>query len=110
MNTLLEKTERLLSRMSRPDKVRLLQWVVADLGEAYPGIEFRQDVCGGAPCIVRTRIPVWTLVQAQKLGMRDSEILRNYPTLNAQDLAEAWAYYRAHRDAIEAEIAANESG
>lgn len=109
MTSLLKETEDLLSRMSRPEKVRLLQWVVADLGETYPGIEFRHDVCGGAPCIVRTRIPVWILVQARKLGMQESDILRNYPTLNAQDLTEAWAYYRAHQNAVDAEITANEA-
>ncbi len=31
-----------------------------------------------------------------------------YPALRAEDLANAWAYYRAHRDEIEQQILENE--
>ena len=48
------------------DKAQLLQWVVRDLGDASPGIESRPGVCGGEPCIVRTRIPVWVLEQSRR--------------------------------------------
>ncbi len=61
-------------------------------------------VCGGDACIVRTRVPVWVLVQAKRLGMAESDILRSYPNLRAEDLANAWAYYRAHRDEIDRQI------
>jgi uncharacterized protein (DUF433 family) len=50
---------------------------------------------------VRTRIPVWTLVQMRRLGASEAEILRSYPTLRAEDLANAWAYARQHRAEIE---------
>ncbi|MGQ9628291.1 MAG: DUF433 domain-containing protein [Anaerolineae bacterium] len=58
----LKEAEKLLSMMTRAEKMQLLQWVVRDLGDAFPGIESNPDVCGGEPCIVRTRIPVWVLV------------------------------------------------
>jgi uncharacterized protein (DUF433 family) len=58
---------------------------------------------------VRTRIPVWLLVQAQRLGASEAEILRAYPTLRASDLVNAWAYVRAFRDEIAAQIVENES-
>ena len=80
-----------------------------ELGDAFPGIDSIAEVCGGEPCIVRTRIPVWTLIQARKLGTSDAELLRCYPTLNAEDLANAWAYYRSHRDEIDNQIVENES-
>jgi len=35
--------------------------------------------------------------------------LRSYPTLRAEDLANAWAYTRLHREEIEREIAENEA-
>jgi len=57
--------------------------------EAFPGIESRPDVCGGEACIVRTRIPVWLLVQARRLNTSESDLLRAYPTLHAEDLASA---------------------
>ncbi|OGG46131.1 MAG: hypothetical protein A3F84_06195 [Candidatus Handelsmanbacteria bacterium RIFCSPLOWO2_12_FULL_64_10] len=107
MNTL-EEAEKLLSEMTRAEKAQVLQWVVQDLGDAFPGIESRPEVCGGEPCIVRTRIPVWVLVQARKLGMSEADILRSYPTLRAEDLTNAWAYFRAHKDEIEQQIKENE--
>jgi uncharacterized protein (DUF433 family) len=35
-------------------------------------------------------------------------LLRGYPTLRAEDLANAWAYVRAHREEIEQQIRENE--
>ena len=85
--TKLQEAERLLSEMTRAEKSQILQWVVRDLGDAFPGIESSPDVCGGEPCIVRTRIPVWVLVQARRLGTAEAELLRAYPSLRAEDLA-----------------------
>lgn len=107
--TRLEEAERLLSEMTPGEKSQLLQWVVRDLGESFPGIESNPDVCGGEPCIVRTRIPVWVLVQGRKLGLSEADLLRAYPTLRAEDLANAWAYHRGHRDEIERQIQDNEA-
>ncbi|MBC7225661.1 MAG: DUF433 domain-containing protein [Thermoflexales bacterium] len=105
----LREAERLLAQMTRAEKAQVLQWVVRDLGEAFPGIESTPDVCGGEPCIVRTRIPVWLLVQARRLGASEADLLRAYPTLRAEDLANAWAYYRAHREEIEEQIREHEA-
>jgi len=82
---------------------------VQDLGEAFPGIESEPDVCSGQPCIVQTRIPVWVLVQGWHLGSSEADLLRAYPTLHAEDLANAWAYYRAHGEEIECQIREHES-
>ena len=103
-----EKKEKLLSDMSRAEMAELLQWIVRDLGDAFPGIESRPGVLGGAACISRTRIPVWLLEQARRLGTSEADLLRDYPTLTAQDLANAWAYVRSHRAEIEEGIEANE--
>src|SRR4030081_1336661 len=105
----LDEAEKLLSGMSRAEKAQLLQWVVRDLGDAFPGIVATPDVCGGEPCIVRTRIPVWALERARRLGISEAELLRSYPTLRADDLSNAWAFVRLHRDEIEAQIAENEA-
>ena len=79
-----------LAGVADVEKAQLLRWVVQDLGEALPGVENRPEVCGGEACIVRTRIPVWLLVQARRLGTSDVDILRSYPTLRAEELANAW--------------------
>ena len=103
------ESERLLANMTRAEKAQLLQSLVRDLGDAFPGIESRPGVAGGDPCIVRTRIPVWLLEQARRLGTNEADLLRAYPTLRAEDLANAWAYVSGHREEIERQIAENES-
>ena len=87
----------------------MLQWVAQDLGNAYPGIEYSPECARRTACVVRTRIPVWTLVQFRQMGATEADLLRSYPTLTAQDLVNAWAYDDAHRADIEGEIADNEA-
>lgn len=105
----MQTVEELLSTMTRAEKAQLLQWIVRDLGNAFPGIESTPGVCGGEPRIVRTRIPVWVLVQFRKLGASEADLLLSYPTLRAEDLTNAWAYYRSHRSEIEQQIIENET-
>ena len=104
----LQEAEKLLPSLTRAEKAQLVQWVIAELGDTFPGIESRPGVCGGEPCIVRTRIPVWVLEQGRRLGVSEADLLRSYPTLRAEDLTHAWAYVRAHRDEIEQQIRDNE--
>ncbi|MEX2262251.1 MAG: DUF433 domain-containing protein [Bryobacteraceae bacterium] len=99
-----QEVAKLLSSLSRGEKAQLLKWVVQDLDDDFPGIDSRPDVCGGEPCIVRTRIPVWLLEQARRLGTSEKALLEAYPTLRAEDLANAWAFVRSHPSQIEAQI------
>jgi uncharacterized protein (DUF433 family) len=107
--SMLQQIENMLSEISPAEKAQVLQWVARDLGNAFPGIESKNNVSGGEPCIVRTRIPVWLLVQARQLGTSEADLLRSYPTLRAEDLANAWAYNRMHHDEIEQQITENET-
>jgi uncharacterized protein (DUF433 family) len=104
----LHQVQELLAQMTRAEKAAVLQSVVQDLGDAFPGIECRESVCGGEPCIVRTRIPVWVLHRMRQSGVSEADILRSYPTISAEDLANAWHYARAHLAEIEAQAKANE--
>jgi len=83
-----------------------LSWISA---MRNPGVDSTPGVCGGEACIVRTRIPVWVLEQSRRLGASEDELLRAYPTLRAEDLANAWAYVRSHRAEIDGEIQENEN-
>lgn len=105
----LQEAEKLLAGMTRAEKAQLFQWVVRDLGDAFPGIDSIPGVCGGKPCIVGTRIPVWLLEQARRLGTSEADLLRCYPALRAEDLANAWAYVRSYREEIEHQIQENEA-
>ena len=105
----LEQVENLLASLTRAEKAQLLRMVVQDLDDAFPGIDSTPGVCGGEPCIVRTRIPVWMLEQSRRLGISEQDLLRSYPTLRAEDLANAWAYVRSHRVEIDQQIRENEN-
>jgi uncharacterized protein (DUF433 family) len=99
----------MLPRLLPGEKAQVLQWIAQDLSGGAPGIDKTPDVCGGDARIVRTRIPVWVLEQARRLGVSEAELLTSYPTLRAEDLGYAWAYVRQHRDEITEAIAANEA-
>ena len=108
MSTRREANE-LLAGLNRAEKAELLQQLLTELSDSDPGIETRAGVAGGAACIIRTRIPVWLLEQARRLGTSEADLLNAYPTLRAGDLANAWTYVHAHREEIDREIAENES-
>jgi uncharacterized protein (DUF433 family) len=55
-----------------------------------------------------TRFPVWVLESFRRLGMNESRLLDNYPTLTATDLANAWAYAAAFPDEIQIAIGEND--
>lgn len=107
--SVLEDVERLLATMSRAEKAQVLQWIVQDLADAFPGIESTPTIMGGEARIIRTRIPVWLLVQARRLGANEADLLNSYPTLRAEDLTHAWAYARAYPDEIAHAISENEA-
>ena len=64
---------------------------------------------GGDPCIAGTRIPVWLLVVARRIGSNDEDLLKAYPVLRSEDLTNAWAFYRLNRVETEQQIADNEA-
>jgi uncharacterized protein (DUF433 family) len=105
----LKEVERLLPSLSRGEKAQLLKWVVQELGDDFPGVDSRIEVCGGEPCIVRTRVPVWVLEQARRDGVSEETLLHSYPSLRAEDLVNAWGYARSHPDEIEQQIRNNEA-
>ena len=63
------------------------------------------NVLGGAAYVRQTRIPIWVLVSLKMQGISDGELLHAYPALDAADLSAAWAYFAAHPEEIEAQIA-----
>lgn len=72
------------------------------------GIEKTWNVCGGDACVARTRVPVWVLELARRLGSSDRDLLADYPSLTTEDLKAAWVYVKAHRREIDQAIQENE--
>ena len=77
---------------------------------AEPGIVSIPGVCGGDPCVVRTRIPVWLLESLRRQGATDQELIAAYPSLTLPDLLNAWVFVAAHRDEIDRQIAEEDAG
>jgi uncharacterized protein (DUF433 family) len=75
---------------------------------ATQSIQKTLNVCGGAACIRNTRIPVWVLVQARRLGCSEAEILENYPMLSRADLTNVWLYASQNSTEIEQVIREND--
>ncbi|MBU4226028.1 MAG: DUF433 domain-containing protein [Chloroflexi bacterium] len=100
--------ESQLAGLSRAEKAELIQKLVQEMVNVWPGIEKTPGVVGGDACIVRTRIPVWALENYRRLGWSEATILDNFPTLRAADLVNTWAYVDAHRDEIDRAIRAHE--
>ena len=103
-----ETTEEILAKLSPAEKAQLLRWTASDLNGLFPVLR-AAPACVARAVHLRTRIPVWVLEQARRLGVSEAELLRSYPTLRAEDLANAWAYVRSHRDEINREIQENEA-
>ena len=108
-STAFERVEQALAGMSPGEKARLLQKLAGQIGGVVPGIDTDPAVCGGEACIARTRIPVWLLVRARRLGASEASLLAAYPTLRAEDLVSAWAYAQLHPAGIDELIAAHEA-
>jgi len=71
-------------------------------------IQHTPGVHGGDACIRNTRIAVWTLIQLQKLGRTEEQLLEDYPSLTAADINAVWGYYRTHPREIDLAIASQE--
>lgn len=101
--------EEAISMLTPPEKVQVLRTIVRDLGEAFPGIVKTPGVGGGAARIVRTRIPVWLLEHARRMGTSEADLLASYPSLMPDDLVNAWAYVRVYSNEIDDLIGRNEA-
>lgn len=59
------------------------------------------SVMGGKPCIRGMRVTVGTIVGLVAAGRTREEILREYPYLEAEDIAEALSYAAWRTEEVE---------
>lgn len=105
----LKKLEKQLLALTPAEKTQAIQLLVQSLSNTWQGIEKTPGVCGGDACIAGTRIPVWVLVEARRVGYTEADLLENYPTIAAADLVNAWAYADVYPEEIEQAIRENEA-
>ena len=55
-------------------------------------ISVNPDICHGKPCIADTRIMVSVVLDNLAEGVSEAEILREYPSLQPEDIKAALAY------------------
>jgi uncharacterized protein (DUF433 family) len=104
----LQELEAQLLTLKPSERAEVMQVLGQSLNRQWRGITKTPGVCGGDARIAGTRIPVWVLVGYRQLGVSDSQLLDNYPTLSAIDLANAWLYAEANPDEIDTAIRENE--
>lgn len=107
--TSFDQVRELIPTMSSQEKLRLIGLLAEELSAGFPGIERTPGICGGSARIAGSRIPVWSVVSYKQLGASDAELLQAFPTIGADDLSNALAYYRTNREEIDGEIRANEA-
>lgn len=107
--TTLQQVKSLITSLQRAERAQVLPSIARDLGDAFPGIEATPGVCGGEPCIVRTRIPVRVLGQAGRLGTGEADLLRSYPTHRAGSRQRGGTYYPTRPAGIDQQTRANET-
>ena len=61
-------------------------------------------ICGGSARVHNTRIPVWTLVEAQRRGASIERLIADFPSLTAGDIRAAWKYAADHSDEIDIDL------
>ena len=69
-----------------------------------PRITIDPAVMGGRPCIRGLRLTVGTIVGLLASGHAQDEVLRMYPYLEADDIAEALAYAAWRADEFEVPV------
>jgi uncharacterized protein (DUF433 family) len=104
--TLKELKPHLLA-LSDNEKAQVIQLLSQGKITPWRGIEKTPGVCGGSACITGTRITVWGLVEARRIGYSEADLLTSYPSLSATDIANAWVYAENFTDEIETEIREN---
>jgi uncharacterized protein (DUF433 family) len=65
-------------------------------------------VCGGYPCVGRSRIPVRSLVLAYRQLEDFALVVETFPTLTPEEIRSALDWYIVHPARVDEDIARNE--
>lgn len=98
MSVTFESVRDAMMLLPKGNKVRLLSVIALEITDSHLGIDIREGVCGGSARSIRTRLPVSPLESYRRAGSTNAQLLSAYPSLTADDLANAWNYARSHRE------------
>ena len=69
--------------------------------QKHPYIEKRSGVCGGEPVIVGTRISVCLIMEMERAGHSEDEMVAMYPHITHAQIYDALSYYYDHKEEID---------
>lgn len=75
----------------------------------FPHIVRNPAIIGGEPTVIGTRIAVRNIVVAARYAPTMNDLLAGYPSLTAELVEEACAFYEAHREGIDRDIEENDA-
>ena len=75
-------------------------------GRPHPHIVQTEGVCGGAPRIRKTRIPVWQIAGFFRRGEPVEEIAALYRHVDPEAIRDAIGYYLDYRQQVDSQIEA----
>jgi len=70
-------------------------------------IEKKEGFVGGRAKIKDHRIPVWQIILDIRHGLDDTEILRQRPSITAEDIEACKNYYKQNKSEIDFDIKEN---
>jgi uncharacterized protein (DUF433 family) len=105
----LQELENQILALLPTEKASIIQSLTQSINAGAKGITKTLGVCGGEACIAGTRIAIWLLVEARRLGISEVQLLQDYPHISAADLVNAWIYADVYPEEIEAAIRLNEA-
>ncbi len=68
------------------------------MGSVMERITFNPNQCGGRPCIRGMRVRVKDVLDLLAAGVREGEILEDFPYLEAEDIRACLEYAAAEAD------------
>jgi len=72
--------------------------------QGYSHISSDPEICGGAPCISGSRIPVRTIGAYAQMGITPTELAEEYyPWLSLAEIFGALTYYYDHLPLVESD-------
>jgi type III restriction enzyme len=89
------------------DAERLIQGIIR--AKTKDLITKDKNICGGSARVGGTRVPVWTLVRYQQLGVQDVKIRKDFPSVSMTALHAAFDYYKNNKEEIDVDIKNNSS-
>lgn len=70
----------------------------------HPHVEAREDLLGGSPVVIGTRVPVRRLYEWHRRGVKAESLVARYPSLGIAKVFDALSFAYDNADVVEADL------